>query len=100
MKIFNHPGILLLICFTLVMSSLITYTAFLNGKENWNNHISEIERKNLSTDSEILCIMYKYGFKDIGLFDDPTILDFITSGYSNVPNYCKSCIDIQQYFHY
>lgn len=96
MKIFSHPGTLLLICFTLVMSSLITYTAFLNGKENWNQHIDEIQSKNLASDAEISCIMYKYGFVDLDLIDDPSIIDFITSGYSDVPNYCKSCIDIQQ----
>lgn len=96
MKTFNHPGILLLIYFLLAISSLLTYTAFLNGKENWNQHIEEIQSKNLVTDAEISCIMYKYGFDDMDLFDNPTVMDFITSGYSNVPNYCKSCIDVQK----
>lgn len=93
-KLLYHPAFIIAMLYIIMMFFLINYIAFLNGKENWNQHIDEIQSKNLVTDAEISCIMYKYGFKDIGLFDDPTILDFITSGYSNV--YCKSCIDIQQ----
>lgn len=94
-KILTHPGFIIAISYLIMMFFLINYIAFVNGKENWNQHIDEIQSKNLVTDAEISCIMYKYGFAGVDLIDDPTVMDFITSGYSDVPNYCKSCIDVQ-----
>lgn len=90
-KILTHPGFIIAISYLIMMFFLINYIAFLNGKENWNQHIDEIQSKNLVTDAEISCIMYKYGFDDMDLFDDPTIIDFIKSGYSEVSDYNKCC---------
>ena len=94
-KILTHPGFIIAISYLIMMFFLINYIAFVNGKENWNQHIDEIQSKNLVTDAEISCIMYKYGFARVDFVDHPTVMDFITSAYSDVPNYCKSCSDAQ-----
>ena len=94
-KILTHPAAIIIIGYLVMLSFFLIITAFLSGKENWNNHISDIERKNLSTDAEISCIMYKHGFANMDLMDDPSPLDFIKSGFENVPMYCSTCIDVQ-----
>ena len=86
----------IVIGYTLIATIVLILAFHADGIENWNNHIDEIQVKNLATDAEISCIMYKHGFGHMGLFDDPTYLDYLRSGLKNVPLYCSTCIDIQR----
>ena len=96
MKKFSHnPISVLFTIWCILMFNFIIYLSYIQGKQNWYEHISEIEQKNLATDGEISCIMYKWGFQQVGLFDDPTIAAYIKSGFTNTPKYCRTCIDIQ-----